>query len=150
MHCVNKFAELNCSPASIAKKLDDLGRRSRRSNVIVYGVNEQDNETTENLEKPVITEIFQDVLGVKISGIERIHRLGRPKQGLDPKPRPVIMKLLDFRYKERIIKNCPKLKGFAFSVSEGFSRAICDARKKLWLRTKENLDRHEKVCLVYN
>lgn len=149
-HCVNKVSELECSLASMAKKLDDLENRSRRSNLIVYGVNEQDNETTEKLEKAVIKEIFQDVLGVNILGVERIHRLGRPKQGLDNKPRPVILKLLDFRDKDRVMKNCPKLKGSAFSVSEDFSQAIRDVRKKLWLRTKENRDRHEKVRLVYD
>lgn len=134
----------------MAKKLDDLENRSRRSNLIVYGVNEQDNETAEVLEKAVVNEIFQDMLGVKISGVERIYRLGRQKQGGDHKPRPVIMKLLYFRDKESIMKCCPKLKGSAFSVSENFSRAVRDVRKKLWLQTKENRDRHEQVRLVYD
>nr|XP_054922257.1 uncharacterized protein LOC129382405 [Dermacentor andersoni] len=73
--CVNRIAELECSVEIMAKKLDALKNRSRRSNLIVYGVEERDNESTQVLETTVVKEIFEDVLGVTISGVERIHRL---------------------------------------------------------------------------
>ncbi|XP_077536026.1 uncharacterized protein LOC144148352 [Haemaphysalis longicornis] len=148
--CVNRIADLECSMAVMAKKLDDLENRSRRSNLIVYGVSEQEHESPEQLETAVVKEVFNDVLDVSISGVERIHRLGRAKQGDEPKPRPVILKLVDYRDKANILKNCSKSKGSSISVSEDFSQPVREIRRKLWAHTKENRDRKEKVYLVYD
>lgn len=86
-------------------------------------------------------------LGVTVSGIERIHRLGTKK---NEKARPVILKLLDFRDKVKILKNCPKLKGSNISVSEDFSARIRNVRKKLWDSCKPNRDRQEKIKLIFD
>lgn len=64
------------SPASTAKKLDDPENSSRRSNLIVYGLHEQDKESAEILERAVVKEIVQDVLGINMSRYERMHRSG--------------------------------------------------------------------------
>lgn len=105
----------------MAKKLDNIENRSRRSNLIVYCVNKQGNESTELFETDVVKDIFGVVFGVMIFGVERIHRLGRPKQGDDRKSRPIILKIADYRDKANIMKNCSKLKGSAIFIGEDFS-----------------------------
>ncbi|KAH9381999.1 hypothetical protein HPB48_003332 [Haemaphysalis longicornis] len=65
----------------MTKKVDDLENHSRRSNLIIYGVQQQPEETTELLQEIFTKEIFNDILDVRTSGFERIHLLGRPKPG---------------------------------------------------------------------
>lgn len=62
----------------------------------------------------------------------------------------MILKLLDFRDKVTILRNCTKLKGTAFSVGEDFSNRIRDIRKKLWRVAKTKKEAGDKVFLVYD
>lgn len=88
MACINKVIK------SLEEIIDDLENRSRRSNLIVYGVPEMDEETSEALEEAVKEEIITKIL--EPVAIERIHRLGSRETN---KTRPVIFKLLDARDK---------------------------------------------------
>lgn len=145
--CQEKITELEANIKTISKKLDDLENRSRRANLIIYGIEEKDTENSEILERVVSDEIFGKLLNTPISGIERIHRLGKKT---DQKIRPVILKLLDCRDKTRVLKNCFKLKGTTFSISEDFSRPVQQIRKKLWESTKINRDKNDKVFLTFD
>ncbi|XP_040076557.1 uncharacterized protein LOC120848613 [Ixodes scapularis] len=145
--CRERITELETTVKIITRKVDDLENRSRRSNLIVYGIKEQENENSQTLERVVVGEILERILNVQIAGIERIHRLGKQA---DNKIRPVILKLLDSRDKSKILKNCVKLKGTDFSIGEDFSRHVQQIRKKLWDRTKANRDKREKVFLTYD
>lgn len=127
-------------------KVDDLENRSRRNNLIIYGITEPQGEQLESLEE-VTQKILRDTLSVHDVKIERIHRLGKPNPSKD---RPVIFKLVDGRDKPGILKNCRKLKGTNYSISEDFSPRIQAIRKKLWEVTKENRERGEKVALLFD
>ncbi|XP_072142787.1 uncharacterized protein [Dermacentor andersoni] len=149
-NCVKKVTELEQQLSIMTKKVDDLENRSPRSNLIVFGIKEQEDETTETLHTVVTNDILKDKLDLTISGIQRIHRLGCRKADNEGKVRPVIFKLQDYRDKENVLQNCSKLKGSGYSISEDLSRYVRDVRKKLWNRTKENRDRKEKVRLMYD
>lgn len=148
--CVQKIAELEQKLSVMTRKVDELDNRSRRSNLIIYGVKEEENESEDILREKVTKEIFQDILEVNTSCIERIHRLGRVHQQEEAKHRPIILKLLDYRDKTAILKQCKKLKGSEYSISEDYSKTVRDIRKKLWTRTKDNRDRKDKVYLTYD
>ncbi|XP_049271219.1 uncharacterized protein LOC119391371 [Rhipicephalus sanguineus] len=148
--CTKRVVELEKNLAAMTKKIDELENRSRRSNIIVYGIQEEPNETTETLLRTTKERVLEGLLGLDITGIERIHRLGKLVKENPTKSRPVIPKLLDYRDKVSILKECFKLKGSGFSISEDYSHAVRDVRKKLWNRTKENRDRKEKVMLTYD
>lgn len=107
------------------------------------------NEGHQDLLDAVEKTIFEDKLGIKTAGIERIHRLGR-KQADSPKHRPVILKLFDYRDKANILSNCKKLKGTEYSISEDFSPAVREIRKKLWERTKVHRNQKDRVFLSYD
>lgn len=132
----------------LENKIDQLENQSRRSNLIVYGLAEAENETSETLEHQVNNEIIKNILELKEPiAIERIHRLGRPEEG---KIRPVIFKLLDWRDKSLILKNGFKLKDTVLSIGEDFSRRIREVRKNLWQRSKIHRDKGEKVYMAFD
>lgn len=132
---------------TLEKRIDELENRSRRGNLIVYGLPEANDETSESLEKIVNEKIIRDTLELDPIEIERIDRLGRPAPD---KTRPVIFKLLDTRQKAVILKQCKKLKDTEYSIREDFSRRIRDIRKKLWDSAKENRDKKDKVSLAFD
>ncbi|XP_077485464.1 uncharacterized protein LOC144095668 [Amblyomma americanum] len=128
-------------------KLTDLEDRSRRNNLLVFGVKEKENETHEDLEESVLKDVFTEILGAHVSSVERIHRIGRKQPD---KVRPVIIKFYDHREKMNILKNCFKLKNGSVSVSEDFSAATRMKRKQLWDSAASNKKNGQKVKLIYD
>nr|XP_037284169.1 uncharacterized protein LOC119176932 [Rhipicephalus microplus] len=126
--CVEQVAHLQEVVSALELKVDDLENRSRRCNLIIYGIPENQNEDNSTLEETVTETVFKEKLDIDGVGIERIHSLGKPATN---KTRPTILKLLDFRDKTRVFKNCHKLKGTDLSVSEDFSVRVRDIRRNL-------------------
>ncbi|XP_075740604.1 uncharacterized protein LOC119185373 isoform X1 [Rhipicephalus microplus] len=129
------------------KKLVDLEDRGRRNNLLVFGVPEKQNETQADLEQSVVKGIFEEVLGTKITSIERIHRIGRSHSR---KPRPVILKLFDYREKINVLKNGYKLKGQRTSIAEDFSACTRQKRRNLWESTTDIRKSGKKVKLIHD
>lgn len=73
--------------ASQQCKLVDLQDRSRRNNLIVFGIPEAPGETNDDLIAEVLTGMFEKRLGGSVKTIERIHRLGKK---CEDKTRPVL------------------------------------------------------------
>lgn len=127
-------------------KVDELENRSRRNNLIIYGIQEETTETSDDLANTIKNDIFLAKLDITVNNIERCHRIGK-KEG---KTRPVIIKLLDHRDKTSILKACSKLKGSDYSISEDFSKNVRETRKKLWLSSAEERAKDAKVKLVFD
>lgn len=142
----DKLAGLEKSIAHLCHKINDLEDRSRRNNLLIFGVSETDGETPTVLYEK-IDKLFREVLEVDVKTIERLHRVGRR---VSHKDRPVILKVYDYREKIDILRNCRKLKGTAFSVSEDFCDRTRDVRKKLWESAKDERNQGSSVRLVYN
>lgn len=104
----SKVDDLRTTVDQLLLKVDDLENRSRRNNLIIYGIKESRGEQLESLQAEVSNKILNDTLGLPDVSIERIHRLGKPNVS---KCQPVIFKLVDGRDKTKILKNCSKLKG---------------------------------------
>lgn len=62
------------------QKIKELENRSRWSNLIVYGVEEQQNESFQKLDNFVSKAIFEGTVNIKTAGTERIHQVGRTKR----------------------------------------------------------------------
>ncbi|KAM7308681.1 uncharacterized protein ISCGN_012315 [Ixodes scapularis] len=143
----DKTNRLEATITSLSNKIDDLENRSRRNNLIIFGLSELPNEESSTLEDRVTKEILGGTLNVKINGIDRIHRLGRPAHG---KTRPVIFRLVNFKDKLNILCNCNKLKNERLSISEDYSKRIQGIRKKLLDSSKSNKLAGDKVTLTYD
>ncbi|XP_065642620.1 uncharacterized protein LOC136074242 [Hydra vulgaris] len=86
-------------------KLREIEDRTRRNNQTrVDGVKEDDNVTWLDSEQKV-KEIFNEYLGVENVKIEIAHRAG--KKGVKEN-RTIVLKLLDFKDKEEILRNASK------------------------------------------
>lgn len=144
--CQDQIFSMTSTIQTLEQRIEELENRSRRSNLIVYGLEETKDETSEKLERAVNNDIIVSILELEPVQIERIHRLGRPAPN---KIRPVIMKLFDSRQKAAILKNGFKLKDTDLSIGEDFSRKTREIRKKLWDSAKSNREKKDKVALAY-
>ena len=113
------------------KQIDQEGR-SRRDNLIFYGVSEERDENVSDKICSFLKEKMEISDGSTI--IDRAHCLGKPKTGTylgKDKPRQIIVKFFRFKEKERV---CAKRFDLAlpYSVSEDLPVEICEARKSLF------------------
>lgn len=109
--------------------LTNLEDRSRKNNMIIFGVPEPDNETNDDVRSKVLEELFRGRLGVTVQTAERINRLGKKRE---QRSRPIIMKFRDYNEKIEVFKNCHKLKGSSVSLQNDFCQETLRKRKQLW------------------
>lgn len=143
----NMAQEMKLTIQQQQQKIIDLEDRQRRNNLVVFGITENASETSDELKQKVLCDVFEKRLDVKVSSVERIHRLGK-KNG--NKARAVIIKFFDYNEKMAILKNCKKLKGTKISVSNDYSQATSQKRRNLWASTKIERERGVKVRLVHD
>lgn len=115
--------------SELRSRLDDLEDRSRRDNLLFYGVDDNASETwaeTENL----VLDLIKNHLKLDISheAIVRSHRLGSFVVG---KIRPIIVKFSSFKTREKILSLKGLLKPANVSLGEDFCRSTRQSRKKL-------------------
>ncbi|XP_070395933.1 uncharacterized protein [Dermacentor albipictus] len=128
------------------KKLNDLEDRSRRRNLIIFGLEEPTNESAGDLRKRVLDDIFCAKLGVTTNTVERIHRIGR----ISDKPRPVLLNFFDYNEKVSVLKNCFKLKKTGISICHDYCKATLTKRSHLWRYGKQFKDEARKISLDYD
>ena len=122
---INSFKETNIL---VKNKLRELEDRSRRNNLRVDGIHEHMNETWSDTESKIL-QMFKNRLGIQESiHIERAHRVGKSN---NDKPRTIVLKLLDYKQKELILKNASKLKDTKIFINEDFCRETMQIRKTL-------------------
>lgn len=124
---------------------NEIENRSRRNNLLFFGLPDEGKETWDEPEKKVI-DLCAEKLRVTVSpsAIERAHQIG--KVGGE-KPRPVIVKFAFFKDKQRVISAASKLKGTNFSIGEDYSKIARQQRQKLLEYGKQT---DAKVIVKYN
>ncbi|XP_037508354.1 uncharacterized protein LOC119384134 [Rhipicephalus sanguineus] len=111
-------------------RLDDAENRSRRNNLVFYGLPEPSNSESYAQTEELVIQHCREHLGLTINPkeIERVHRLGRhPIE----RGRPIIVKFSFYKMKEAVLSNARKLKGTNYSIAQDFSRSVRNARKHL-------------------
>lgn len=127
------------------EKIVDFEDRSRRSNLIVYGIQEQSEEDEQILRDKVITDIFGRKLGQDCQSVARIHRRGKHQEN-----RPVIVYFQDFTEKEAVLRNAKKLKGTNISISNDYSPSTRHKRRLLWQSGKQDKANGKTVTLIHD
>ncbi|KAH8033567.1 hypothetical protein HPB51_014347 [Rhipicephalus microplus] len=112
----------------LQSRLDDLEDRSRRSNLLVHGIPDS-RESWQDTEEKTLAAL-SSATGNAITGndVDRVHRIGTFSSS---KTRPVIIKFRSFKMKEAILSDRAVLKTKDIAVSEDYSVATRQARKKL-------------------
>ncbi|XP_075730283.1 uncharacterized protein LOC142772067 [Rhipicephalus microplus] len=111
-------------------RLDDAENRSRRNNLLFYGLADDKPSETYAQSEERITGFCRDHLKITVESkdVERAHRLGRHSQG---RCRPIIVQFTSFKTKEAVLAKGPQLKHTNFSIGEDFSHRVRNARKHL-------------------
>ncbi|XP_070549744.1 protein unc-13 homolog C-like [Ptychodera flava] len=131
----------------IKKEKDDLENRSRRNNLVFFGITQdRTNENWEDSEDKVI-QVIRNQLGIADNvEFERVHRMTNAPPVRDCKP--IVARFRSFKDREKVLRNAFKLKNTNISVSEDFSRRVRRIRSKLWghrralLETNKDLKAH--------
>lgn len=141
---------------TLLAKVDDLENRSRRCNLIFYGVPEVVSEShpvdgperkgpaSWLVSEQHVVEICTGKLGITPKNIQRAHRIGKFRPG---KIRPLIANFASFKEKQDILLNAKKLKGTDISLSEDFSQEVRSKRRHLWEFAKSHRHDDTKVNL---
>lgn len=130
--------------------VDDLNNRSRRNNLLIKGLVEEEKEDYEASEK-LVRDFCSSKLKINLQpgDIERAHRIGQPRPDFT---RPLIIKFLNFKTKDSLLRNAHKLKNTEPKVwlEEDFSPKIQFARKMLRDFAKQNKEKDERYSIRYN
>ena len=111
----------------VGKTLDRQEQYSRRNCLLVHGVEEKNNEDTDQ----EIINIVKNDLGeeITIHDIDRTHRLGKRKPDNNV-PRPINVNFTKYSVCNRIFKTKKKLKGKTVSITESLTkRRVVELKK---------------------
>lgn len=113
---------------ALDNRVEVVEKTQRRKNVVLYGV-EEEFASYWDMEK-YVCQFMNDNLKLQIvdTDFDFITRAGKPAAG---KKRPIIMTLVAFRNKLKILGSAKLLKGTPFRVVEDFPKEVRDRRKLL-------------------
>ena len=132
--------EVSENKAELKEQLRIQEDRSRRNNIRVDGIEEDENETWENTENKLRSFLYDELEITDELYIERAHRVRR-REGVkfnsSNAPRTIAAKFLDYKEMEEVMRQRYKLKDTTYSLREDFSKETVEIRKKLWDRVKK-------------
>lgn len=124
--------------AKEVKQLHDKGvdseNRSRRNNLVFFGVSDSESETWEQSEL-LLKNICKENLNLELQSVERVHRIGRYNVS---KNRPIIVNFASYKEKSRVLSEAKKFKGTTYSVEQDYAPETRHIRKRLWEYVKTN------------
>ncbi|XP_065678253.1 repetitive organellar protein-like [Hydra vulgaris] len=136
---------------ALQEKIRKLEDRNRRNNIKIDGVRENEKETWDQTEKKV-QQIFNDQLKISNIIIERAHRIERRfnAEKIKNKPRTIILKLLNYKDKEKILENAKMLKGTGIFINEDFSFETNKIRRELSEKMKIERNAGKYAIIEYD
>ena len=127
----------------VSSKLIELEDRSRRNNLRIDGIAEDQNESWHECEEKVL-EVIKGKLEIQDPiEIDRCHRMGKHKRN---RPRTIIFKLNKFKDKQKILQNARNLKDTGIFIYEDFCDDTMELRKSLW---EQVLEHHRQNKIAY-
>ena len=125
---------------ALNKKIDDLENRSKRNNIVVWGLKEGAEKDCSSIEEFLKEELFSKHMGLENMEVMRAHctKINQAAESASaPQPRTIHVYLLSYPDKERILKaatNTLKDNPFCDSqlfISDDVSKAVGSERAKL-------------------
>eukprot|EP00745_Piridium_sociabile_P010281 TRINITY_DN17167_c0_g1_i2.p1 TRINITY_DN17167_c0_g1~~TRINITY_DN17167_c0_g1_i2.p1 ORF type:complete len:326 (-),score=71.93 TRINITY_DN17167_c0_g1_i2:584-1561(-) len=126
------------------KRIDDLEGRSKRNNLIFYGLPRREKETPADCEG-MLQDLFTDKLDMtRDVELDRVHRLSSKPDS------PVIACCTFYRQKVTILKQKKKLKGSDVFIGEDFSKGVRDIRRRLAPHLKKARQDGKRATMIFN
>ena len=124
--------------AVLMRRIEDLENRSKRNNIVIWGVEEGSEGAYTSMEEFISVAIFQDLTNLEREvEVMRAHRTNIKQDANNPpKPRPIHVYLLRYTDRVFILKSAAsKLKDNKYKntqfISDDVSRAVRKERAKL-------------------
>lgn len=131
----------------VQEKIDDLENRSRRSNVLFYGITDSAKSETCEESELLVNNFCTEKLGLTVTSISRAHRVGRFSS---EKKRPIIAKFFNEKEVELVLSRGFKLKNTSLSISRDYSETVREKRRKLLQFSRTMKKDGDRVRLVFN
>ena len=145
--------------AALAEKLDELENRSRRNNLVIFGIPEPENPSPREDCRKTVSEFFKFVglTDEDMVSIERCHRTPthRNEASQRGKPRMIHVGFNSYLAKEKARKvaiqklKSTQYKGGKIFVAEDLSRHVQELRKKKMERFKQLKTEGKKPFFAY-
>ena len=103
---------------SLTSDVDELEQYSRRNCLLLHGVQENENENTDDIVLKTMSEELD--IEIKENDLDRTHRIGN-RNRKDGKPRAIIVKFTRYATRNKIYSNKKKLKGKNFLMTESLT-----------------------------
>ena len=105
-------------------ELDDLQQYSRRTCLLIHGVEESQNEGQNEDIEAVVMNIINTNLDLELSLVDigRTHRVGRMRKTGKNKIRPLIVRFLSYRQRKKVFDWKKKLKGQKVVITESLTK----------------------------
>ena len=150
---ISQIKELKGKNKALEKRIIDNQSRSMRDNSVFYNVKEDEKFTEEEKvdTEAVLVKFIKEEMKVKSEiRFERVHRMGKAKQGTDGSiiPAPIVAKFSFFKQREEIRRAAVYLRGSKAGVSEQFLPEINAIRKKYWPILKQARQRKRAKMVV--
>ena len=144
----------------LQQQVDDLSNRSRRNNIVVWGIPEGSEENPSEC-ADFVSDFLKNHMKVPDGDeieIERAHRspagrLAKPQQISRKYPRPIHVKLLRFKDRDNLLRNAGKylkdnnFKGSRINISDDVTKSVREDRKKL-TEIRNVLRKQSKFALI--
>uniref|UniRef100_A0A8D9BR67 Endonuclease-reverse transcriptase n=2 Tax=Cacopsylla melanoneura TaxID=428564 RepID=A0A8D9BR67_9HEMI len=129
-----------------SEKINNLEKEKRKRNVVIFGLEQDQNENFKSLEEKVL-KMIRDKMEIEIYPFEVdfIKRIGKSND-----KKPVLMGLTTWKRKMEIISNGKKLKDSGISVKEDYPPEVQEIRKKLFEDMKTEREKGNKAYIRYN
>ena len=143
---------------TLNRKIDDLENRSKRNNVVIWGLKEGAERDRSSVEEFLQDELFSKHMGLENIEVMRAHRTKINQAAASaraPQPRPIHVYLLRYPDKGRILKaatNILKDNPFCDSqifISDDVSKPVRSARAKLRRDHLKQLKEREGVQFAF-
>ena len=149
---------MNRSISDSSKKIEELGMktvdledRSRRDNIVVFGVPEDPAENKPEDTERILTKILMNHgLIDKDHDMDhdpvfhRVHRIG-PKKDNTAKPRPIICKCVYYKDRQEFLRGYVKLIGTGYSIAEDYSKPTLAVRRQLIHHAKTAKEKNPNI-----
>ncbi|XP_065678180.1 uncharacterized protein LOC136093163 [Hydra vulgaris] len=147
----DKMDKILHSIENITNRISKVEKKTTKLAEIIDGVRENEKETWGQTEKKV-QQIFNDQLKISNIIIERAHRIERRcnAEKIKNKPRTIILKLLNYKDKEKILENAKMLKGTGIFINIDFSFETNKIRRELSEKMKIERNAGKYAIIEYD
>ena len=137
---VTENEQLHSRISELEDKLDMAENRSRRNNLLFWGIPTQVKETWDDCERKVL-DIIHNTMGIVDDVlIERAHRVGKA----------IIVAFQAYKDRQLVLSHGSKPKGTNVYVNEDFSESVCRKRQGLSSLRKSLKADGKKVVLSFD